>query len=186
MECLKAIQKSVERCQEMADVWRDLGQREPSRMKTCLVRELVADSVEYIKSASRKAGVEISVLPGEDNAAMVADATQFHRALQNVLQNAILASAEGGGHVHVGWEVRNGNVEISISDDGGGIPENVLPQVCEPCFTTRRQAGGTGLGLFITRMVVEGTHGGRFTIGNNPAGGATAVLQVPLAQDAAA
>ncbi len=58
-------------------------------------------------------------------------------------------------------------VPIEVTDTGGGIPDHVLPSVCEPFFTTRR--GGTGLGLAIAKRYVE-QNGGRLEITSRPAG----------------
>jgi len=181
MDCLKAIEKSVQRCQEMADVWRDLGHRDPSRMKPVTVRSLLADALEGARPVAEKAGVSLSLAEGPAGLAVLADQPQMYRALQNVLQNAILAAAEGGRTVEASCRQADGGMaEISVADTGKGIPEEALLHMGEPCFTTRRQSGGTGLGLFITRMVVENAHGGAFTIGNRQGAGAVATIRIPL------
>jgi signal transduction histidine kinase len=103
------------------------------------------------------------------------------RALQNVLQNAMQAAAEGGREVEASYgKSDDGRAEIIVTDNGKGIPEEALTRIGEPCFTTKRQSGGTGLGLFITRMVVESAHGGLFRIGNRQGTGAVAVIRIPL------
>jgi signal transduction histidine kinase len=183
-ECLTAIEKSVQRCQEMADMWRDLGQRDPSRMSVRAVKELVAEAVEGIAPAAATAGVRLLNAGGPDGSRIMADAPQMYRALQNVFQNAVRATADGAGTVEVGWKETEKGVEIRVTDSGPGIPENLLTRVCEPGFTTRRESGGTGLGLFITRMVVENTHGGTFNIGNAPGGGTVATMNLPAVRPA--
>ena len=73
-----------------------------------------------------------------------------------------------------------GEVAIEVSDTGAGIPEAVLPSVCEPFFTTR--ADGTGLGLAIAKRYVE-QNGGRLEIASRP-GATTVRVRFPAAASA--
>ena len=80
--------------------------------------------------------------------------------------------------VRIGAELNgNGEVAIEIADSGAGIPESVLPSVCEPFFTTRVE--GTGLGLAIAKRYVE-QNGGRLEITSRP-GSTTVRLRLPVA-----
>ena len=63
-----------------------------------------------------------------------------------------------------------------MSDTGGGIPEQVLPSVCEPFFTTRQE--GTGLGLAIAKRYIE-QNGGRLEIASRPGEGTTVRVRLP-------
>jgi signal transduction histidine kinase len=87
-----------------------------------------------------------------------------------------------GGRLRIGAAV-NGNgaapaeVAIEIADTGPGIPDQVLPSVCEPFFTTRQD--GTGLGLAIAKRYVE-QNGGRLDIVSRP-GGTTVRVRLPVA-----
>jgi PAS domain S-box-containing protein len=69
--------------------------------------------------------------------------------------------------------------EVEVEDQGAGIPEQILPRIFEPFYTTK--AGGMGMGLSIVRSIVE-AHGGRVRAGNNPERGATVRFTVPLGQ----
>lgn len=72
----------------------------------------------------------------------------------------------------------SGSVEIEISDNGPGFPPDVLPRLGEPYLTTKASAGGTGLGVFVTRGLVQ-AHGGVLTMSNAPSGGAIVRITFP-------
>ena len=102
------------------------------------------------------------------------DPMQLEQALVEIVSNALDAMPNGGrlriSATSDGAPDSAGEVAIDIADTGAGIPESVLPSVCEPFFTTR--AEGTGLGLAIAKRYVE-QNGGRLEIESRP--GATTV-----------
>ena len=109
------------------------------------------------------------------------DPMQLEQALVEIISNA-LDAMPGGGRLRItafgdGSSAAADHVRIEISDTGGGIPESVLPSVCEPFFTTR--AEGTGLGLAIAKRYIE-QNGGRLVIASGP-GGTTVKLSLPVA-----
>jgi signal transduction histidine kinase len=85
-----------------------------------------------------------------------------------------------GGHLRIGAFVADGaapgDVVVEVTDTGGGIPDDVLPSVCEPFFTTRQE--GTGLGLAIAKRYVE-QNGGRLEIATRPGVGTTVRVRLP-------
>ena len=94
---------------------------------------------------------------------------EMKEVLVNLLENARQAFREGGGAVTV-WaeELEDGRVALHVEDDGAGIPEELMPRVFEPHFSTR--SGGTGLGLAIVRRLVE-SWGGRVSLRSDRGGG---------------
>ncbi len=96
-------------------------------------------------------------------------------ALVNLISNGVQAGAE-----HVALAARSsseGYLEVSVADDGPGVPDEVAARIFEPFFTTR--SGGTGLGLAVVRTVAE-TFGGSVQLEKNANGGATFRLRLPL------
>lgn len=103
------------------------------------------------------------------------DPQQLRTVLLNLLRNA--AEAAGGkGRVVVEVRDRAGVVELSVDDEGPGVPVELRERVFEPFFTTR--ARGTGLGLAIVRRVVE-AHGGEVAVEAGPGGGARFRVRLP-------
>ena len=95
----------------------------------------------------------------------------------NLLQNA-LEAVPTGGRVRVTCEREAGRVRVRVADDGPGIPADVLARLGEPFFTTRAQ--GTGLGLYLSRQLVQGA-GGALAVESRPGAGTVVTVQLPLA-----
>ena len=107
----------------------------------------------------------------------------YGQVLTNLIFNAVThAFADGlGGHIlikalRLGME----QVEITFTDDGNGIPEEVQRHVFDPFFTTRRVQGSTGLGLYIVHNIVTQQLGGRITLVSTPGKGTTICMTLPL------
>ena len=109
-------------------------------------------------------------------AAVCFDPDELRRAVINVIDNARQAMTDGGGDLTVATHMNGERVEIEITDTGPGIPEDVLPRVLEPLFSTK--PFGTGLGLpTVQRIMAE--HGGGLEIGSEPGRGTRVVLWLP-------
>ncbi len=95
----------------------------------------------------------------------------------NIFINAMHAM-ENSGEIHLRVSESADHAEISIRDTGPGIPEDILPRVIEPLFTTKG-AEGSGLGLAICKEIVEIEHRGKLIVQNHPDGGAEILIQLP-------
>ncbi len=104
---------------------------------------------------------------------------QINQLVLNLVSNALDASPSGG-HVSVRTRAHSAFVEIEVTDQGPGLPKDVLERVFDPFFTTKPPGKGMGLGLSITRSIVD-AHGGKITLENRQAGGAVARVLLPLA-----
>ncbi len=119
--------------------------------------------------------LRIAIKPGPD-VTIQADRDQLEQVLINLLRNAVDASLETGGRVEVGWEARNGFLELKVADEGPGLSNTA--NLFVPFFTTK--PGGSGIGLALSRQITEG-HGGTLTLENRAgARGCEARLKLPL------
>jgi len=149
------------------------------------VTRIVQDAVAPFRklAADRRVDVQVRVAPGLPDVRV--DPVQVEQALVEVLSNALDAMPEGGV-LCVSAQADDagtalGGVAIEISDTGVGIPEQVLPSVCEPFFTTRQ--GGTGLGLATAKRYTE-QNGGQLEIesgAGRPGGGTLVRIRLPAA-----
>jgi len=111
--------------------------------------------------------IEIETVPGA-----------LSQILTNLVMNALTHAFTPGrpGLMRIGVLQIEGCTEITFSDDGRGIPAELLPRIFDPFFTTRRGKGGTGLGLHIVYQLVRQTLGGRVTVASEVGHGTTFTL----------
>ncbi|MBD5804931.1 Globin-coupled histidine kinase [Azoarcus sp. Aa7] len=102
----------------------------------------------------------------------------LNQAFLNILQNALQAVGESGT-VTLRSLATGSHIVVQIDDTGPGIPDEVLPYIFDPFYTTRGVGGGTGLGLTVARDIVL-THGGTITAATRPEGGARVTVELPL------
>ncbi len=106
--------------------------------------------------------------------------SQINQVFLNLITNAAQATPEEGGVIGVRtWQVNPGMVAVEISDNGHGIPADVLPKIFDPFFTTKEVGKGTGLGLSICYKIVEG-HGGRIDVQSKPGAGTRFTVTLPV------
>ena len=108
------------------------------------------------------------------------DDEQIRRVIINLLDNAIRAVEDRGeeGVVRVSTSiVEDGQVAVSVSDNGSGISNDLMDRIFDPYFSTRES--GTGLGLAIAQRIME-EHGGRLDCAPGPMGGAVFTIQIPV------
>lgn len=104
------------------------------------------------------------------------------QVLSNLLQNALLHAYadQDGGEVQVLVELTGEErLRISVSDQGTGIPADILPRIFDPFFTTRMGQGGTGLGLHIAHQIVTELLGGSIEVQSTPGQGSCFILNLP-------
>jgi two-component system sensor histidine kinase AtoS len=108
---------------------------------------------------------------------IMADPMQLRQVFMNLILNAVDAMKEGGNlGIRTRFDDANLSVRVELSDTGRGIDSAVMGKLFQPFFTTKSK--GTGLGLAISKRLVE-DHGGKISIEQNSAGGATFIIMLP-------
>ncbi len=102
---------------------------------------------------------------------------ELHQALLNILTNAF-QSIESSGKIVLHTEKEGNNIVINISDTGCGIPQEILPKITDPFFTTREPGSGTGLGLSISYAIIK-KHNGKLEFLSNLNSGTTVKIILP-------
>jgi two-component system, NtrC family, sensor histidine kinase KinB len=130
---------------------------------------LLSAAAESIRPRATDHGIEVS-MDVTDNLPMVAvDVDQFQHALQNLLDNAVVHTPQGG-RIVLRAEAADGKVVFSVADTGSGIPAQFLPMVFERYFRVPGDTAteeGNGLGLAIVREIVT-AHGGNVVCESRP------------------
>jgi len=143
-----------------------------------LIRDLLAEAAQSLAPAAEKARVTVA-LDGADDVPPLRSGVLFQVVL-NLLKNAIEATPEGG-RVEVRARVQDDALVIEVADTGPGLPDEMLARLFEPFHTLKAGGKGTGLGLVISKDLVE-KQGGTLTAVNRPEGGAVFTVRVPLGQ----
>lgn len=123
------------------------------------VRCLVADAVDSNRGYADSLGIRIrGVLPGGDDTEVVGDESRLMQVMANIISNALKFS-HSGGEVIVGYESVGAKVRIFVEDHGDGIPEHsrqkVFDRFTQLDSSDQRKVGGTGLGMNISKQIVE-------------------------------
>jgi signal transduction histidine kinase len=147
------------------------------------LNEVVTDVMRFVASEARRRGVQLYTRLAMGLPAVRGDAAHLQQVLVNLIVNAMDASSEqveGERIVRICTHaLDHDRVEISVHDRGRGIAPDVLPRLFDPFFTTGKD--GVGLGLSVAHTIVV-AHRGRIWAENNPEGGATLRVALPVAE----
>jgi len=153
-------------------------QPEPS-YQPCGLNALAAEMAETLRARARRGGVTLELDLDPEMPDAVLDPAAIHRALLNLLNNAIDATGEGTVTLATRFDGETGTVRLAVADQGPGVPEDKREAVFQAFYTTKG-VGGTGLGLAVTRKLVEQL-GGRIEVDSAPGRGATFTIVLPQA-----
>jgi signal transduction histidine kinase len=112
-------------------------------------------------------------------AAITCAPSQINQVFLNLITNAAQALPATGGEIMLTTRDDGGGVTVEVSDNGKGIPPEVLPKIFDPFFTTKEVGKGTGLGLSISYKIVE-QHGGRIEVASEVGKGTKFTVWLPL------
>jgi two-component system, sporulation sensor kinase E len=197
---IQLIKKTLQRsgCVEPADIERHLGvvDEEIDRLNKTVVDflfavrpmdlelregdagELLREMAEFIAPEAERAHVEVKLEIGDKLPRVRMDERYMKQALLNLVNNA-LAAMPGGGSLVLKAEGEQDEVRLKVEDNGVGIPEDDLPKIFEPYFTTKDN--GTGLGLTITFKIIK-EHGGEISVASRPGQGSVFSIALPVPQ----
>jgi signal transduction histidine kinase len=145
---------------------------------------LVAEIHESMRALSEEKGIALGLAPAAGLPPVSADRQKLRRALVNLVSNALKFTARGG-RVEIAAAREGAMVRFSVADTGVGVPPEDLPRLFDKYEQGRSRATrsekGTGLGLYITRQLVE-LHGGEIRAESQPGKGSTFSFTIPIAE----
>jgi PAS domain S-box-containing protein len=146
--------------------------------------ELVQRTLHLHTYSLRKNNVTVDFIPEPSLPAVLGDSHQLMQIFLNLILNAeqAMREARDRGTLRIRLEKVSNSVVVTFQDDGPGIPPEVLPNIFDPFYTTKRPGRGTGLGLSICKAILR-EHGGEIEASSGPGGGA--VFRVTLPAQAA-
>jgi PAS domain S-box-containing protein len=143
------------------------------------VNELIREMIVLLLSEANRYSISIRTELAEGLPKVLADRVQMQQVFMNLMLNGIDAMKDttGGGELTIRSEVGDGQLLISVSDTGVGLPLEQADQIFRAFFTTKDN--GTGMGLPISRSIIE-SHGGRLWVAGAPGCGATFQFTLPV------
>lgn len=183
-ELVQAIKAEVNRLARLSEQYLSLARRPRPKREAESLAELWSELAEFLGPEMRRANVKVELDVAPDVPEVLVDESLLRQAFLNLVRNAREAMQEGGTvWVRVETLGGAGGVRVTVDDDGPGIPEAVRASVFDPFFTTKQR--GTGLGLAVTREIIE-AHGGRITVSPREPKGTRFEMTFPAAKDVAA
>jgi PAS domain S-box-containing protein len=171
------IQEDGRRAAEIISHLRSFYRKDASPQRELVsANDVVRDMLVLLRSEADRHGVVMRTELTADLPMVSADRVQLQQVLMNLMLNGMQATGEDGGRLTIGTRGEPGAVLVSVSDTGEGIPADKMEQVFNAFFTTK--PGGTGMGLAISRTIIE-AHGGRLWATSNPERGATFHFTLP-------
>jgi signal transduction histidine kinase len=173
---LRAVKNEVDRLTALSERYLSVaGGRAPPRVEREDIGQLCRDALDFVRGDVARHGIRLSLDVDDDLPPVSVDEGQIRQALYNLIRNARESMSEGG-RVQVAARRADGGVDITVDDEGSGIDEERRARLFEPFFTTKSH--GTGLGLVITREIVE-AHGGKIRCEPRTPRGTRFVLHLP-------
>ena len=173
---VRLIRDQVDRCRSvLSQMAADAGQTRGEAIVPMALPEMIEAAISGLKN---KHAVRVQISERAHSERLVLPRRALEQALRGVVRNAQEASPPDG-EVVVRAEVDEQELRIEVSDQGHGMPADVLARAGEPFFTTKQPGRGMGLGLFLVRTLLERL-GGKFTLDSQPGRGTSATLYLPV------
>ena len=186
-EGLPAIEQSAKAQQKLIDDLLDSARIATGKLsmerRPAELGEVIRDAVATLRPTAEAKGVELNTEIGKTVGVVMADADRLRQVVWNLISNAVKFTPDGG-RVDVGVWRRDATIEIRVTDSGVGIDADLLPQIFgrfrQGDTSPTRQQGGLGLGLSISRQIVE-LHGGTIQAASpGPGRGSVFTVYLPL------
>jgi signal transduction histidine kinase len=187
-QAIERIVVQAHRLQSLANDILDVARIEAGQLKCkrrrVSVNRVIGYAIDSIRDNLRKeVALEVQLL--EHDMEIELDEERIVQALTNIIENATKFTKKGNIKIETSLDFRKRLIEIRISDTGGGIPEEIVPRLFEKFATNdvgNSAEHGTGLGLYISKAIVN-AHNGTISAFNNREGGATFVISLPIEEN---
>lgn len=178
-EALDDLIRQAQRCQNIIRQLLDFTRESEAIQEPLDLGELVQETVRLAANQIRLAGAELELELTPNLPRIHGDRQQLSQVILNLLLNA-LDAIPAGGRIRITLnQDGEGQLCLAVTDNGPGIPPEILPQIFDPFFTTKPPGQGTGLGLAVSQGIVA-RHGGRIEVASQPGSGTTFTVILPV------
>jgi len=173
-DLLRRMQRTVKHLRTFS------SRRDPSPPEPVAIDSVIEAALEIVAPHAKETGVRIIVRPGERQPRASGNTLRLEQVFTNLILNAIDATASAGNDViHIAISAAGERLTVEIADTGPGMSDAVRERLFEPFFTTKTTGESLGLGLSITRALLE-EFGGTLQFGTAPQGGTLASVTLPV------
>ncbi|MDQ1389262.1 MAG: hypothetical protein QOF56_2716 [Acidobacteriaceae bacterium] len=171
------IDKYGNRAAEIIDRIRSFYKKSPPQRELVDVNGIIQEMLTLLTGEAMRFSIAMRTDLSAELPKIMVDRVQLQQVFMNLMLNGIEAMEDSGGELTVKSELQNGQLQFSVSDTGVGLPTEKMDQIFSAFFTTKPQ--GSGMGLAISRSIVE-SHGGQLWASSNGGGGAIFHFALPI------
>lgn len=167
--------KETERLNHVVEDFLRMARQQPGERQECSLRDELETIITLVSGDARQRGVRLVLEEISGKAVVRANGEKLRQAFLNITLNALQATP-AGGRVTITTSSYADGYEIRFSDTGSGIDAAALGRIFDPFYTTK--VDGTGLGLAVTKKIIE-SHGGQLTVASEAGMGTTVTVKLP-------
>lgn len=182
VKAVSDIKKQTQRCKSITHQVLNFARDSRSEKRSFDLHKVLRNTVLFLRSETVSRNIEVVLDLMEDPPPLRSDPERLEQVFINLLSNAVYAIKErggSGGEIRLQTSKKDHMVEVVISDNGTGIPEEMVDRVFELFYTTKPSGKGTGLGLPICRNIIEKL-GGEITFASDPGVGTSFYVRLPM------
>lgn len=166
---IDVINSGLERIQGIVKQLLEFSKKSSLSVEPVSINSLIEDVLKLTDYLISKKGVKVIKNLSSDVPEIMVDPNKMEQVFLNIILNAVQAMEGSSGTLIIETAVYNGYCKASFVDSGPGIPDDVLPYIFDPFFTTKPVGQGTGLGLSVSKSIVE-QHNGKILVETNQKG----------------
>jgi len=180
-QCLELIAGESRRCGDLVKNLLMFSRTSAVNIQPSALNGVIERALRLVQHQLELANIHLQLELAANLPLALCDAPQIEQVMLALIQNAIDAMPKGGNlWLSTRMSGERPEIEIDVRDDGMGIPQQILPQIFEPFLTTKESGHGVGLGLAISRSIIE-QHNGRIDVHSEVGKGTRFSLALPVA-----
>jgi two-component system NtrC family sensor kinase len=174
---LDKIESAIERARKITHQLLGSVKETNSAFAEVKINELTEEAVDLVKKEAKNKNIEITTETDPSVGPIWSDSYKLRQVLINLITNAVHATGSGG-KIAIKLEDTSEGISLTVSDTGQGIPKENLEKIFEPFFSTKPPGEGTGLGLFVSRSIIEKL-GGKMEVESQLGQGTSFCIRLP-------
>ena len=179
LQCLDLIAGESRRCGDLVKNLLTFSRTAPMNVEPSDINAVFDRCTRLVQHQLELSGIQLHLELAKDLPPVLCDAAQIEQVVLALTMNAIDAMPRGGNLWLSTKILESQELQMQVRDDGMGIPPEILPQIFEPFLTTKESSHGVGLGLAISRSIMD-RHNGHIEVQSEAAKGTTFTLTLPL------